>query len=244
MAEPVRMLSSWKETGLPPGGAMRIVLIEDNVILARALIQSLRDAGHAVDWLDDGQDADRFLAQSSADLVILDVNLPGLGGLDVLRRLRTRGQAFPVLMLTAQGQVADRVAGLDAGADDYLVKPFEIAELLARIRALARRPSDARADTEVIGRLTFDRIARRLDTDAGPLLLARRELALFEAFVENQGRVLSKDQLGERIYGTGADIDGNAVELLVSRLRRKLDGFGIRIRTLRGLGYMLELDLP
>lgn len=221
---------------------MRIVLIEDHVILARALIQSLQDSGHAVDWLENGQDADSFLAGNGADLVVLDVNLPGLSGLDVLRALRARGQVFPVLMLTAQGQVADRVAGLDAGADDYLVKPFEMAELHARIRALSRRPTDARPDVEVIGRITYDRAARSLMTTTGALSLARRELALFDAFAENAGRVLSKDQLGERIYGTGADIDANAVELLVSRLRRKLDGHGVGIRTLRGLGYMMQVD--
>ncbi len=221
---------------------MRIVLIEDHAILARALIQSLQDAGHAVDWLENGQDADSFLAGNGADLVVLDVNLPGLSGLDVLRALRARGQVFPVLMLTAQGQVADRVAGLDAGADDYLVKPFEMAELHARIRALSRRPTDARPDVEVIGQITYDRAARSLRTAAGALSLARRELALFDAFAANAGRVLSKDQLGERIYGTGADIDANAVELLVSRLRRKLDGHGVGIRTLRGLGYMMQVD--
>lgn len=221
---------------------MRIVLIEDHAILARALIQSLQDTGHAVDWLDNGLDADSFLAQNGADLAIVDVNLPGLSGLEVLRQIRARGQVFPVLMLTAQGQVHDRVAGLDAGADDYLVKPFEMAELQARIRALSRRPADARIEVEVIGGITYDRTARSLATPTGELVLARRELALFEAFAENAGRVLSKDQLGERIYGIGADIDANAVELLVSRLRRKLDGHGLTVRTLRGLGYMMQVE--
>lgn len=219
---------------------MRIVLIEDHAILARALIQSLQEAGHAVDWLDHGQDGDSYLAANGADLVILDVNLPGLGGLGVLQRMRARGQAFPVLLLTAQGLVSDRVAGLDAGADDYLVKPFEMAELHARIRALARRPTQARPEPEQIGKITYDRAARRLMTETGPLTLARRELALFDALVENPGRVLSKDQLGDRIYGVGADIDANAVELLISRLRRKLNGQNIDIRTLRGLGYILN----
>ncbi len=223
---------------------MRIVLIEDHAILARALIQSLQDAGHAVDWLDNGWDADSFLAMKGADLAILDVNLPGLSGLDVLRQLRARGQGFPVLMLTAQGQVSDRVAGLDAGADDYLVKPFEIAELHARIRALSRRPADARIEVELIGAITYDRAARSLVTSEGALNLARRELSLFEAFAESPGRVLSKEHLGERIYGIGADIDANAIELLVSRLRRKLDGHGVGIRTLRGLGYMMQVGKP
>ncbi|WP_071796868.1 response regulator transcription factor [Natronohydrobacter thiooxidans] len=220
---------------------MRIVLIEDNAILARALIQALQEAGHAVDWLEDGQDADRFLAQTGADLAILDVNLPSLGGLEVLRRLRARGDTYPVLMLTAQGQVQDRVAGLDAGADDYLVKPFEISELHARLRALARRPSEARRDIETIGAVSFDRAARSLSGHDGVISLSRRELSLFEAFADNPGRVLSKEQLGERIYGVGADIDANAVELLVSRLRRKLDGHGLTIRTLRGLGYLVQI---
>ncbi|MGY6704063.1 response regulator transcription factor [Roseinatronobacter sp.] len=223
---------------------MRIVLIEDHAILARALIQSLQDAGHAVDWLDDGAAADSFLAQNGADLAILDVNLPGLGGLDVLRQLRARGQGFPALLLTAQGQVSDRVAGLDAGADDYLVKPFEMTELHARLRALSRRPQEARTEREIIGGVTYDRAARCLSTAHGVLNVSRRELALFEAFADNAGRVLSKDQLGERIYGIGADIEGNAVELLVSRLRRKLDGHGLAIRTLRGLGYLMQVDKP
>lgn len=221
---------------------MRIVLVEDNAILARALIQALQEAGHAVDWLDNGQEADSFLAQTGADLVILDVNLPMLGGLEILRKLRARGQSFPVLVLTAQGQVDDRVAGLDAGADDYLVKPFEMAELHARLRALARRPSDARATVEIFGGVSYDRSARSLSTEAGIMSLSRRELALFEAFADNPGRVLSKEQLGERIYGVGSDIDANAVELLVSRLRRKLDGNGLTIRTLRGLGYLVQID--
>lgn len=220
---------------------MRIVLIEDNAILARALIQALQDAGHAVDWLEDGQDGDRFLAQTGADLAILDVNLPSLGGLDILRRLRARGETYPVLVLTAQGQVQDRVAGLDAGADDYLVKPFEIAELHARLRALARRPFETRPDIEAIGGLRLDRAARSLAGHEGLIALSRRELSLFEALADNPGRVLSKEQLSERIYGVGADTDANAIELLVSRLRRKLDGHGVEIRTLRGLGYLLQV---
>ncbi|MFN4058779.1 MAG: response regulator [Roseinatronobacter sp.] len=221
---------------------MRIVLIEDNAILARAVIQSLQEVGHAVDWIDDGQAADEFLASSGGDLVILDINLPHLSGLDILRRLRARAQSCPVLVLTAQGQVADRVAGLDAGADDYLVKPFEMAELHARLRALARRPVEARMGTLTIGKLTYDREARCLSGALGDLPLSRRELALFETLADTPGRVHSKESLGERIYGVGADIETNAVELLVSRLRRKLDGHGLEIRTLRGLGYILQVN--
>jgi two-component system OmpR family response regulator len=221
---------------------MRIVLVEDNAILARAVIQSLQDDGHAVDWLDDGLAADDFLARCGADLVILDINLPHLGGLEILRRLRARAQTCPVLVLTAQGQVSDRVAGLDAGADDYLVKPFEMAELRARLRALARRPSEARLGSMPIGKVIYDPDSRSLSSDQGAIALSRRELALFEAFVDNPGRVLSKELLGDRVYGVGADIETNAVELLVSRLRRKLDGQGLSIRTLRGLGYLMQVD--
>lgn len=221
---------------------MRVVLIEDNTILARALIQSLQDAGHAVDWLDNGLEADSFLAQNGADLAIVDVNLPGLDGFALVRRLRARAQVFPVLMLTAQGMVADRVTGLDAGADDYLIKPFEMAELHARIRALARRPSEARTDAECLGALVYDRATRSLSGSEGQISVSRRELALFEAFADNPGRVLSKEQLGERIYGVGADIEANAVELLISRLRRKIEGQRVSIRTLRGLGYLLEVE--
>jgi DNA-binding response OmpR family regulator len=221
---------------------LRIVLVEDNAILARALIQSLQEAGHAVDWLEDGTEADQFLAQTGADLAILDVNLPSLGGFEILRRLRAREQRFPVLVLTAQGQVEDRVAGLDAGADDYLVKPFEMTELHARIRALSRRPSETRPDRDVIGGVIYDRATRTVSTSDGAVVLSRRELALFEAFADNPGRVLSKEQLGDRIYGVGADIEANAVELLVSRVRRKLDGHGLTIRTLRGLGYLMQSD--
>lgn len=221
---------------------MRVVLIEDNTILARALIQSLQDAGHAVDWLDNGLEADSFLAQNGADLAIVDVNLPGLDGFALVRRLRARAQAFPVLMLTAQGMVADRVTGLDAGADDYLIKPFEMAELHARIRALARRPSETRTDAECLGALVYDRATRSLSGSEGQISVSRRELALFEAFADNPGRVLSKEQLGERIYGVGADIEANAVELLISRLRRKIEGQRVSIRTLRGLGYLLEVE--
>lgn len=223
---------------------MRVVLIEDNAILARALVQALEADGHAVDWLNDGAEADSFLARNGADLAVVDVNLPRMSGLEILRSLRARGQSFPVLILTAQGQVSDRVVGLDAGADDYLVKPFEMAELQARIRALSRRPPESRLGTEEIGGISYDRATRSLAAAGEPLAVSRRELALFEAFIDNPGRVLSKDQLGERIYGTGADIEANAVELLVSRLRRKLDGHGLSIRTLRGLGYLMQVDQP
>jgi two-component system, OmpR family, response regulator len=219
---------------------MRIVLIEDNEMLARGVANALRDLGHAVDWIPNGLDGDSFLASNGADIAIIDLNLPGMNGIELMRALRARADATPVLMLTARGETADRVAGLDAGADDYLVKPFAMAELVARVRALGRRGAGLLPEVERLGRLEFDRGARRLTASGRPIELPRRELALFEALLDNAGRVVSKERIGERLYGTGSEIEPNAVELLVSRLRRKLAGSGVEIRTARGLGYMLD----
>ncbi|MBB3711781.1 two-component system OmpR family response regulator [Limimaricola variabilis] len=219
---------------------MRIVLIEDNEGLAKGLSAALRDHGFAVDWLADGAEGERFLRNEGADIAIIDVNLPGLGGLEILRSLRVRGDAVPVLMLTAMGKTSDRVTGLEAGADDYLVKPFEVAELVARLRALARRRPELRANVESFGALRLDRAARRLSGPAGPIDLPRRELALFEVLAANSGRIVEKQRIAATLYGTGSEVEPNAVEILVSRLRRKIEGHGVTIRTARGLGYMLD----
>lgn len=221
---------------------MRIVLVEDNERLAQGIENSLRDQGYAVDWLSDGSEADRFLAAEGADIAIIDVNLPGLSGFDIVRALRKRGDTLPVLMLTARGELDDRVEGLDAGADDYLVKPFEMAELTARIRALSRRRSDIQSGVQQIGAIRFDRIARMLTSQNGIIDLPRRELALFECLVDHSGRLVSKERIADTLYGVGSEIDTNAVELLISRLRRKLAGTGVTIRTARGLGYLLDDD--
>jgi two-component system, OmpR family, response regulator len=219
---------------------MRIVLIEDNQMLARGVVNALRDLGHAVDWLPDGSEGDAFLAGQGADLAIVDINLPGLNGIEVVRALRRRRDPMPVIMLTARGETVDRVGGLDAGADDYLVKPFAMAELVARIRALSRRRSDLIPEVEEIGALRFERSARRLFGPGGPIDLPRRELALFEVLLDSANRVVPKDRIAETLYGTGSEIEPNAIELLVSRLRRKLVGTGVEIRTARGLGYLLD----
>ncbi len=219
---------------------MRIVLIEDNEMLARGVGNALRDLGHAVDWLADGAEGDTFLATQGGDLAIVDINLPGMSGVELVRALRRRRDSMPVIMLTARSETADRVGGLDAGADDYLVKPFAMAELAARVRALARRRGQLAVEVEEIGDLRFERTTRRLTGPDGLIDLPRRELALFELLLECAGRVVSKDRIGEALYGTGSEIEPNAIELLVSRLRRKLGGSGVEIRTARGLGYMLD----
>lgn len=221
---------------------MRIVLIEDNRMLARAVSQSLRQEGHSVDWLDDGEEGACFLSSHGADLAIIDINLPRRDGLDVVRTLDRAGADIPVLMLTARDGLDDRIIGLDAGADDYLTKPFEMAELHARVRALGRRRGRKILPVEMFGALSFDRMGRRLSGPDGPLDLPRREMALWEVLFDNADRVVPKSVICDSIYGIGADVEMNAVELLISRVRKKIDGCGVTIRAVRGLGYILHLD--
>lgn len=222
---------------------MRTVIIEDNEALANAIAYRLRDRGHAADVLHDGKEADRFLARERADLVVLDINLPRVNGLDILRNLRDRGDGVPVILLTARSETEDRVAGLDSGADDYLVKPFEMNELEARIRALSRRRNLDYGAREPLGTLEYDRAARQVLDRGTALDLPRRELAVLECLLERRGRIVSKAQLTDHVYGVGADVDDTAVEPHVSRLRRRLSGHGVVIKTARGLGYMLEAPL-
>ena len=221
---------------------MRIVLVEDNEMLLSGIGKTLRDEGHSVDMFTDGIQADRYLAVEGADLAILDVNLPGMDGLSITRQIRSRNQTFPVLLLTARSTTTDRVNGLDAGADDYLVKPFAMEELEARVRALSRRAVLLQPEHEIIGRLSYQRSSRRLFTNDQELELARRERVLFETLLIKQGQFVSKSVLADTLYGVGSDIDLNAVELSVSRLRRSIKNCGVVIRTARGIGYMLEAD--
>lgn len=219
---------------------MRIVLVEDNLRLAQGIQNALVDQGHAVDCLHDGQTGDDFLRTSEFDVAIVDLNLPKLSGIEVVRALRARGNTNPVLILSARDKVSDRVAGLNAGADDYLVKPFEMEELLARLRALSRRRPNMLPASERLGDVVYDRSQRQVILGGEPVDLPRRELALFELLLEHKGRLLSKVQIADALYGTGAVVEPNAVELLVSRLRRKIDGHGVTIRTARGLGYLMH----
>lgn len=218
---------------------MRIALIEDNIDLARGIVHSLGDAGHAVDHLADGTDAAVFLSREGADIIVLDINLPGQSGLDILRGLRARGDVTPVLLLTARADTGDRVAGLDAGADDYLVKPFAMEELMARLRALGRRRGGGSGVTDQIGPLMYHRTDRLFSVAGEPLDLPRRELSAMECLLERRGRLTPKSALLDYLYGVGTDIEDSAVEVHISRLRKRLRAYGIEIKTARGLGYML-----
>ncbi|MFN9571934.1 MAG: response regulator [Betaproteobacteria bacterium] len=217
---------------------MRILLVEDDPMIGAAVTDGLRGAGYAVDWTHDGDAGSRALAAGTPyALLVLDIGLPGRDGLVLLRGLRTHGSALPVLLRTARDAVGDRVAGLDAGADDYLVKPFDLDELLARVRALLRRAA-GRADPVLAhGRLRLDPARRQAWCDEAPLALSAREFALLHALLERPGAVLSRGQLEERLYGWNDRLGSNAVEVHVHHLRRKLGDSAIR--TVRGVGYAI-----
>lgn len=219
---------------------MRILIVEDDPVLSDGLIRSLRGSDYAVDSATDGAEADQVLATHSFDLVILDLGLPKLEGYEVLRRLRRRGSKTPVLILTALDALADRVKGLDLGADDYLTKPFDLPELEARVRALIRRGQSGGGSVLSHGALTLDTAGRRALLHGEPLELSAREIGVLEVLMLRSGRVVNKDQLAEELYGWGEEVSANAIEVYVHRLRRKLEPAGVNIRTIRGLGYLLE----
>lgn len=219
---------------------MKILLVEDDPTLGDAVMRAIRQAGFAVDWTRDGVEADNALADYAYDAVLLDLGLPRREGLEVLRRLRKRGTTLPVMILTARDSVEDRVRGLDAGADDYLLKPFALDEMLARLRALLRRAHGV-VDTEIrVGRLCFDSLKRQARIDDVPLALSAREIEVLEILLNHAGRVTAKEAIADRLTGWDEGVGENAVEVYIHRLRRKLEGSQAVIRTLRGLGYMLE----
>jgi DNA-binding response OmpR family regulator len=224
---------------------MQILLVEDDAVLVDGLARVLQAQGMQVAVARDGVAADQLLqgAQFAAQVavVVLDIGLPGIDGFEVVRRLRARGAATPVLLLTARDAVEDRVHGLELGADDYLVKPFATPELVARIRALARRTGAAPAAVTV-GRLLLDTGARRARVGDKPLDLSVREWTVLEYLLQHTGRVVSKQQIVDAIAPYGDDLTLNAVEVYVSRLRLKLQDAGVAIRTIRGFGYLLEPD--
>ena len=219
---------------------MRLLLVEDHADLAIWVAKSLRHSGFVIDVIERGDHAAAALLTQSYDLVILDLSLPGLDGLEILRRIRGNEKTarLPVIILTARGTSDDRVKGLNLGADDYLPKPFELAELEARIRALLRRSSNV-VPTVQIGRLEFDTGSRLVTVDGQPLALTQRELAVLEALISRQGKPIARELLFEKIFGLDDDVRPEAIELYVHRLRKKLEGSGVAISTLRGLGYML-----
>lgn len=216
---------------------MRILLAEDDPELGDGLTVGLRQLGFAVDWFRDGHSADAALQSESFDLVVLDLGLPKVAGMDVLQRCRRRGQALPVLILTAQDATGDKVAGLDAGADDYLVKPIALDELAARIRALTRRSAGRAAPLIHHGPLTLDPAARQVTLDGQPVELSSREFSLLQQLLENAGRVLTRSQLEQSLYGWKEEPDSNALEVHIHHLRKKLGSE--LIRTLRGVGYTI-----
>jgi two-component system OmpR family response regulator len=219
---------------------MRILVVEDDLVLAAALTRALTQSAYAVDHVASGEDANSALASDSYDLVVLDLALPGVDGLRVLRRLRDRRSRIPVLVLSARDALEDRVAGLDEGADDYLTKPFDLPEFEARVRALLRRGQYQAGDSLTHGRLRLDLAARRVFHGDQPVELSARELGVIELLMARQGRVVTKEQLVDRLFGWGEDVSSNAIEVYVHRVRKKLEPFDIDIRTVRGMGYLLE----
>ena len=218
---------------------MRILAVEDDALVADAIQRGLAKAGFAVDHVGSAEQAAIALESESFDLAVVDIGLPGIDGLTLLQRMRRGGAALPVLILTARDALADRVSALDLGADDYLVKPFELPELVARCRALIRRSRSATSTVLAVGPLKLELGAHRAEVDGVAINLTRREWAVLECLALNVGRVVAKERLVQAIANWDDEIGANAIEVYVSRLRTKL-GSGAPIRTVRGLGYRLD----
>lgn len=220
--------------------AVRILLVEDNEDLADAIVRRMRRSGHAVDWQSDGIRAASVLGYQSFDLIVLDIGLPRMNGLSLLAGLRGRGDATPVLMLTARDGIEDRVNALDVGADDYLGKPFDFREFEARCRVLLRRNRGQAAGVVQIGGFVFDSAAHRASCDGEAIELPNREFRLLEILIGRIGQVVSKDEIANGLFGFDDEAGPNAIELYVGRLRKRLAAAPLRIVTVRGAGYMIE----
>jgi len=217
---------------------MRVLLVEDDELLGDGLRAGLKQAGYTIDWVTDGLSAESALTDNEFDLVVLDINLPKMSGLEVLRNVRKRGESTPVLLLTARDSVPDRVQGLDSGADDYLVKPVDLDELCARLRVLQRR-SAGRSDPVIqYGDITLDPAAHRVTVSDKPISLSMREFILLQHLMENVGRVIPRARLEQKLYGWEGEVESNSLEVFIHHLRKKL-GSDL-IRTVRGVGYMIE----
>jgi len=217
---------------------MRSLLIEDEPLLGEAVATHLKRSSHAVDWVQRLDDADAALRAVDYGLILLDLHLPDGRGLDLLRKLRRAEDKRPVIILTARDQIRDRIEGLNAGADDYIVKPFDLDELVARILAVQRRSAEQASPIIRAGNLTIDQAARKVCRDGNEITLTAREWALLECLARRPGVTLSKAQLEEALYAFGSEVESNAVEVFISRLRKKLGADAIH--TVRGLGYRLE----
>jgi DNA-binding response OmpR family regulator len=214
---------------------MRVLLVEDDRMIGESIRAALKQDGSAVDWVRDGRSAESTLATEQFDLVLLDLGLPQRDGLEILRAMRLRHDQTPVIVLTARDALPDRVAGLDAGADDYLVKPFELEELAARIRAVTRRKAGRAEPAIEVGDVRLDPSMRQVTRGGEPVVLSAREYAVLEALMSRPGAILSRAQLEDRLYGWGDAIESNAVSVYVHQLRRKLGSDFIR--NVRGVGY-------
>ncbi len=219
---------------------MHILLAEDDAVLADGLVRSLRGSGYAVDHVTSGSEAELAVTTKSFDLVILDLGLPGISGLDVLKRVRSRRIGIPVLILTAADSVEQRVRGLDLGADDFMPKPFALSELEARIRALVRRKMGSSSSQVKHGKLSFDLTSRTASVGDQLLDLSAREVGILEVLLQRTGRLVSKEQLVEHLYEWDAEVSLNAIEVYMHRLRKKLEIAGLKVMTVRGLGYSLQ----
>lgn len=219
---------------------MRILLVEDDELLGEGVCAGLRREDNVVDWVKNGEIALTAIKETDYDCIILDIGLPRISGLDVLKQMRNAGKQTPVLILTAQDALADRIKGLDAGADDYLIKPFEFAELCARLRALTRRNRGTASETVTYKNISIDTTAHTVRFNDRNVTLSRREFALLLELISNRGRVLSRSHLEHKLYSWGDEIESNTIEVHIHHLRKKL--YNELIKTVRGIGYIVEKD--
>ncbi len=217
---------------------MRILVVEDDRLLGDGIRAALQKSGETADWVTSAEDAWHTLQLEHFDCLLLDLGLPGMDGLEMLRKLRRSGNELPVLILTARDAIEDRIAGLDAGADDYLLKPFDLSELKARLRAVTRRYKGYSDTLLTLGELQIDAQAQSVKYKGETVTLSRREYGLLQTLAENAGRILSRDRLEETLYGWGAEVESNTLEVHIHHLRKKLEPS--LIRTVRGVGYMID----